>query len=52
MESVAVTDHGNLFGAIEFFKTAKKSGIKPLIGCEVLEATRSTRTKTGFTPWF
>ena len=36
MESVAVTDHGNLFGAIEIFKTSKKSGIKRLIGSEVL----------------
>ncbi len=35
MPAVAITDHGNLFGAIEFFQEAKKAGIKPIIGCEV-----------------
>ncbi len=35
MDSVALTDHGNLYGAIEFYKTAKAQGIKPIIGCEV-----------------
>lgn len=34
MEAVAITDHGNMFGAIEFYKTAKKFGIKPIIGIE------------------
>ncbi len=33
--AVAVTDHGNLYGAIEFYKAAKAEGIKPIIGCEV-----------------
>ena len=35
MDSVAITDHGNMFGVIEFYKQAKKRGIKPIIGCEV-----------------
>ncbi len=34
MPAVAVTDHGVMYGAIDFYKTAKESGIKPLIGCE------------------
>lgn len=34
MTSVAMTDHGNMFGAIEFYKTMKKAGIKPIIGIE------------------
>jgi DNA polymerase-3 subunit alpha len=35
MSAVAMTDHGNLFGAMDFYKSAKKAGIKPLIGCEI-----------------
>ncbi|MFW6054796.1 MAG: DNA polymerase III subunit alpha [Thermodesulfobacteriota bacterium] len=38
MDSVAITDHGNLFGAIDFYTTAKKYGLKPIIGCEVYVA--------------
>ena len=38
MPAVAITDHGNLFGAIEFYKAAEKEGIKPIIGCEVYMA--------------
>jgi len=34
MSSVAVTDHGNMYGAIEFYKEAVKQGVKPIIGCE------------------
>ncbi|AQW86054.1 DNA polymerase III, alpha subunit [Campylobacter pinnipediorum subsp. caledonicus] len=34
VKSVAITDHGNMFGAIDFYKTMKKEGIKPLIGME------------------
>lgn len=34
MKSVAVTDHGNMFGAVDFYKRAKASGIKPIMGCE------------------
>ena len=46
MDSVAVTDHGNMYGAIEFYKAAKKEGIKPIIGCEVYVAERSMHEKT------
>jgi DNA polymerase-3 subunit alpha len=35
MSSVAMTDHGNMSGALEFYETAQKEGIKPIIGCEV-----------------
>jgi len=38
MDSVAITDHGVLYGAIEFYKKAKEKGIKPIIGCEVYMA--------------
>lgn len=39
--AIAITDHGNLFGAVDFYKTAKKHGVKPVIGCEVYVASRS-----------
>lgn len=39
--SLAVTDHGALFGAIDFYKEAKKQGIKPILGCEVYVASRT-----------
>ncbi|MBR6634710.1 MAG: DNA polymerase III subunit alpha, partial [Clostridia bacterium] len=39
--SLAITDHGSLFGAIDFYKEAKKQGIKPIIGCEVYVAART-----------
>ena len=35
MPAVAITDHGNLFGALEFYQHAKEAGVKPIIGCEV-----------------
>jgi DNA polymerase III alpha subunit len=38
MDAVAITDHGVLYGAIEFYKKAKKAGVKPIIGCEVYVA--------------
>ena len=41
MPAIALTDHGNLYGAVEFYKQARKHGIKPLIGCEVYIAPRS-----------
>ena len=33
--AVAITDHGVMYGAVEFFRACKKGGIKPIIGCEV-----------------
>ena len=38
MPAVAMTDHGNMFGAVKFYEAAKKRGIKPIIGCEVYVA--------------
>ena len=38
MDSVALTDHGVLYGAVEFYKKAKQKGIKPIIGCEIYTA--------------
>ena len=35
MNSVALTDHGNMYGAIQFYKSCKEAGIKPILGCEV-----------------
>ena len=45
MDSLAITDHGNMFGAVEFYKAAKENGIKPIIGCEVYVAPRSRLDK-------
>lgn len=39
--AVAITDHGNMYGAVEFWNEAKKQGIKPVIGCEVYVAPRT-----------
>lgn len=41
MNSAAITDHGNMYGVIEFYKTAKAADIKPVIGCEVYVAPGS-----------
>jgi DNA polymerase III subunit alpha len=41
MPAVAVTDHGNLFGAIEFYQEATRTGVKPIIGCEAYVAPGS-----------
>ena len=39
--AIALTDHGNLHGLMDFYTTARKAGIKPIIGCEVYVAPRS-----------
>lgn len=41
MKAMALTDHGVMYGAIDFYKACKKEGIKPIIGCEVYVAPRS-----------
>ena len=46
MPALAITDHGNMFGAIDFYLAAKKIGIKPVIGCEVYIAPESRHKKT------
>lgn len=40
-KAVAITDHGAMYGVIDFYKAAKKRGIHPIIGCEVYVAPRS-----------
>ena len=45
MPALAITDHGNMYGTIEFFKLAKKAGIKPIIGVEAYIAERSRLDK-------
>ncbi|OPY82413.1 MAG: DNA polymerase III subunit alpha [Smithella sp. PtaU1.Bin162] len=46
MPAIAITDHGNMFGAIDFYKQAYANGIKPIIGCELYVAPRSRLDKT------
>jgi len=45
MPAMAITDHGNMFGAVEFYLKCKKAGIKPLIGCELYIAPDSRFSK-------
>ena len=45
MPAMALTDHGNMYGAIEFYKLAKKEGIKPIIGVEAYVANRGRKDK-------
>lgn len=45
MNSLAITDHGVLYGAVEFYKKAKKANIKPIIGCELYVALEGMNQK-------
>ena len=45
MDSAAITDHGVMYGVIDFYKEAKAQGIKPILGCEVYVAPGSGLTK-------
>ena len=47
MPAVAMTDHGNLFGAIEFYQEAQRAGVKPIIGCEAYVARGSHKDRPG-----
>ncbi|MFA5933096.1 MAG: DNA polymerase III subunit alpha [Microgenomates group bacterium] len=47
MPAIAVTDHGVMYGAIEFYKSALEENIKPIVGCEVYVAKRSHKDKEG-----
>ena len=47
MPAVAITDHGNLFGAIEFYQEATRAGVKPIIGCEAYIAPGSHKDRPG-----
>ena len=46
MDSLAITDHGALYGIIDFYRIAKEEGVRPIIGCEVYVAPRSHRDRT------
>ena len=45
MDSIAITDHGVMYGAVDFYKKAKARGIKPIIGCECYLASRGRKDK-------
>ena len=45
MEALAITDHGSMFGVIDFYREAQKQGIKPVLGCEVYTAARGMTDK-------
>ena len=52
--AVAITDHGNMFGAVEFYKACKDEGVKPIIGCEVYLApgSRHERARVNNTSYY
>src|SRR5260221_7749464 len=45
MKALAITDHGNMYGAIYFYKACLQAGIKPIIGCEIYVTSRSRSSK-------
>lgn len=47
MDSLAITDHGAMYGVVDFYKAAKKKGVKPIIGCEVYVAPRRMGDRQG-----
>lgn len=47
MSSIAITDHGVMYGCVEFYKAAAEQGIKPIIGCEVYVASKSMLDRQG-----
>lgn len=53
-KAVAITDHGNMFGAVEFYKACKEEGIKPIIGCEVYLApgSRFEKARVNNAPYY
>src|SRR5262245_25931343 len=46
MESVALTDHGNMYGMVDFYKKAKEAGVKPIFGCETYVSATDRFDKT------
>ena len=46
MPAVAMTDHGNLFGAVEFYNAAKYKGVHPVIGCEVYVSQKGHKVRS------
>nr|HPI32326.1 PHP domain-containing protein [candidate division Zixibacteria bacterium] len=51
MPALAITDHGNMFGAIEFYTKARRAGLKPIIGCEAYVAGGSRLDKKPSSRW-
>ena len=58
MDSVAITDHGVMYGVIDFYRAAREAGINPILGCEVYVAPGSRfdredggMARTGITIW-
>ncbi|MDR1465787.1 MAG: DNA polymerase III subunit alpha [Oscillospiraceae bacterium] len=51
MESLAITDHGNMYGAIDFYRAAKERGIRPVLGCECYVAARTRFDKEKYVDW-
>ena len=49
--AVAMTDHGNIFGAVHFFNAAKENGIKPILGCELYICILTTPCWTAHATW-
>jgi DNA polymerase-3 subunit alpha len=49
MPAVAITDHGNLFGAVKFYQAAEARGVKPILGCEVYITSGSRQERSGST---
>jgi len=47
MDSIAITDHGVMYGAIDFYRACKDAGIRPILGCEVYTAPGSRFDKEG-----
>lgn len=54
MDALALTDHGNMFGAIQFYKACRENGIKPIVGCEfyIAPESRFNKTPTGEENYF
>src|SRR5579871_2913968 len=46
MPAIAMTDHGNLFGAVEFYNSAKSKGVNPIIGCEVYVSQQGLKSRS------
>src|SRR5699024_7547784 len=47
MDACAITDHGNMYGVIDFYKAMKKENLKPIIGCEIYVAPKGRTVRDG-----
>ena len=50
MPAVAMTDHGNIFGAVHFVNAAHKAGVKPIVGCELYVCKKDDQTSSALRP--